>query len=314
MKSIEVGTIVNEQYSATSNPYNHRDYQKLPPEISEHLDTKGLDKVRIVSCGQFNPRHLALLKQQHPNLWVIDLREESHVHLIGENASHAIFWWADRNEINLGKTADALKQDEEKKCQELNALKKINTRVVEYKSGAQIVKSHKVKVRFNRAITESELCAELSLPYRRFNVTDHRRPSETQVEEYIKLFKESPADATLLVHCRKGKGRTTTFNVMYDMYLNAKEVKYKKIIRRHSEAGDKYIANVKYPPEDSWKKEFGEARKQLLKDFYDYCLTNRQLSWTDWLQLRQQSPVCQFTTTSIAGVAGTHQAVAQIRP
>ena len=94
----------------------------------------------------------------------------------------------------------------------------------------------------------------------------------------------------------------------------AKEVKYKKIIRRHSEAGDKYIANVKYPPEDSWKKEFGEARKQLLKDFYDYCLTNRQLSWTDWLQLRQQSPVCQFTTTSIAGVAGTHQAVAQIRP
>ena len=65
----------------------------------------------------------------------------------------------------------------------------------------------------------TEVAAVHGLEYMRLATLDFYRPSDRVVNKFVELIKNNP-NSWLHLHCHVGKGRTTTFMAMYDMFYN----------------------------------------------------------------------------------------------
>ena len=70
-------------------------------------------------------------------------------------------------------------------------------------------------------------------------------------------------------HCRAGKGRTTTFLVLYDMLRNAGRVSLKDIVDRQSVLAGDYDL-LKPEGESGWKAAVFADRAAFVRAFYRY--------------------------------------------
>lgn len=240
------------------------------------FNATGLERLTLSGSGQFTEENFANMVRQLAvtRLIVFDLREESHGLINGDAVS-----WTDgqTNYANVGKTLAEIEADENLRL--VGAVKKGSIVVINPSKEAQHVVVKKVK-------TERELVESMGYTYVRLPITDHNRPSNEVIDQFVRLVKNCPSEAWVHVHCKGGKGRTTTFMALYDMMFNAQDVALEDIIERQKWIGGSDLVQTDKPL--SFKQKPAEERLELVRTFYTYCreVPNFEISWSEWVSQR----------------------------
>jgi hypothetical protein len=236
-------------------PKNYRSTKLI---TAKRISTIGLSTLNESGSAQFSAAQLPPLIQaigHYQTIVDVDLRQESHGFLNG----HAISCRSTNNWGNLGKTPQQIKMSEDRFL-------------------ASVV-GGSVKSVFN----EEQLARANGIAYQRIYVTDRCRPTDAQVDEFIHFTQTLKPHTWLHFHCRAGKGRTTTFMIMYDMMHNAKRVSFNAILERQAALGG---ANLKKLSPSQKFYLNASLRLVFLHHFYRYCRENQDhfsTTWTQWL-------------------------------
>lgn len=260
-------------YRKTNGPY-HEDRLK---EIGHVPTREGLENLHVVGTSQFSEDGLkAILKDiDRKKVYIVDLRQESHLFI----DKHAVSVYAERDWGNVG-----LNPKEVEKVQLMlkkNLLNAGNVFIFKDKLAGMPELLEVKNVR-----SEREVARSLSVRYKRFYVTDHVKPTDEIVDEFVKFVNQLPSDSWTIYHCLAGKGRTTTFMTMVDIMHNADKVSFLDIIERQWLLGGLRLNDNQDEEREDWKGPYLEERYQFLQTFYSYCLENPKFkkSWSQWLK------------------------------
>ncbi len=224
------------------------------------------------ASGQFSAKSLeTMLSVLPPNkkILIVDLRQESH----GFADGSAVSWRLGvENWANLHKTQPQIIEDETER------LKKLATQKVAMVLSSDVL----FPLLVQNTVTEEELINSHYLHYLRIPIPDHRKPTRTQVDQFVLTVRELPADAWIHFHCSAGKGRSTTFFAMYDMLKNAKKDSLTTILERQYQLGG---VNFLAPTTKVWKQAEYLKKQRFLREFYYYCNESdpSKVLWSEWL-------------------------------
>ncbi|CAM2752127.1 fused DSP-PTPase phosphatase/NAD kinase-like protein [Legionella worsleiensis] len=213
---------------------------------------------------------------------VLDLRQESHGYLNGK----AITLVSDHNWLNLGKTNDQSLQDQENWLATLRLRKSIpgiltvpQYRQKEYVNGKSIA--------VGTVRNEEYYVTKWGFEYHRLFITDHRAPRDSEVDAFLSLIRSKPKKTWFHVHCRGGKGRTSTILAMFDMLHNADKVSFDEIIERQASISP-YYNLLTMERSDPELTPYYLERIAFLKRFYEFSrqsLLGYSGTWTEWTAL-----------------------------
>lgn len=253
--------------------------QKSPPEFS----IRKMDNLKISGSAQFSEDDLVnALKLMQGEVWIIDLRRESHGYMNGLPIS----WYFPHNRSNIGLSTELLLAQEAHQISALQSKSPLIIQRITKKSGGKIVQTIPVTVVSNSLETEKQLCQRLGLHYLRLPVTDHSRPNDEEVNHFVEFVKNQPKNSWLHFHCRGGRGRTTTFMMLYDILKNAKSDSLDKIISRQKAQGATDLFKITTDPEELWKRDLQTERKHFVESFYSYAASEEgypKKTWREWL-------------------------------
>ncbi|KYG70149.1 protein tyrosine phosphatase [Bdellovibrio bacteriovorus] len=226
------------------------------------------DTLRISGSATLDPKALKqvakVVKKDKAALYVFDLRQESH----GLINDIPVTWQADRDWANADLNHDEAVRRERRLLGDLRVGEKI--------AGTEIKSIE----------TEESMVRSAGHQYVRLTVTDHVRPVDSEVDRFIEAFRALPENSWVHFHCRAGKGRTTTFMVLYDMLINAKYVSFDEIIERNTKLSNDYDVISVGDPKD-WKYPYQKERADFVRQFYQYAKENprgeKQL-WSEWVK------------------------------
>lgn len=288
-----------EKFRILSNPYpDHTDPKivyfndKLPPR-------DGLENLKVSGSAQFSEKGLdEILKRiDQKSIILFDLREEPHgfINKLPVSWIHKNGQWP-----NLDESPKEI-EDEEKdllklalKEKDISIYKIIKNRSEDDEIFNDEFKSSKVKV--ENISTERNLSAKLGLAYFRIPVTDHEKPKDNDVDAFLTYYLSRPEAAWTHIHCRGGKGRTSTFLTLVDMIHNAKIVSFEDIMDRQMLISQINLIVPKSILQKKYKDEFF-ARLEFLKEFYTYCKENKddfKTTWSKWKSLDNQKVNTSF--------------------
>lgn len=255
-------------------PRNLRTTQQFPTK-QFILNPRGLQNLRISGSGQFSEKNFMSIIRCLPvspdKLIVLDLRQESHGFINGQAVS-----WTDGvyNYANLHKTTREIESDEFQRLRLAVQAKRIILNSSDKPTQLAVC-----SVKTERDVVEGYGSIYIRLP-----VTDHNRPSNGAIDQFIDLIKNLSADQWVHMHCRAGKGRTTTFLTFFDIMQNARHVSLRDILDRQRFIGgaDLTATDKKYGE----RKRAANDRLELIQCFYLYCqqVPNFQIRWSDWMQ------------------------------
>jgi protein-tyrosine phosphatase len=283
-----------KKFRKLNSPYPVTDQsnEKLPTRL-------GLDDLKVSGSSQFSEEGLKeiikLIDQK--SILLVDLREESHGFI---NELPVSFAYKDGTWPNLNET-DREIEDEEKellKQAQKDKVVKIYTNKGFKNDPDRILFDGYLfsNVTVKEISTERNLAAKLSVAYLRIPVTDHAKPNDDDMDVFVNFFINKPQGSWTHIHCKGGKGRTTTFLTLCDMLENAKKVSFEDIMERQSIISDVDLTTInlrrfklnehKFMNEskDLYTQHFLE-RLDFLKLFYLYCKENDDLyktTWTNW--------------------------------
>ncbi len=206
--------------------------------------------LNAIASAEFSEAELKKVREKFKKdkIIIVDLRRESHVLLNGLSVS-----FDETN--NDSKISEILSAEREK----VSAIKK-NPQLELSALKPELKKLESIK-------TEEELAKENGFEYKRFAIKDRNIPDQKQFDEMVEFIKNLPKDKKLYVHCAAGKGRTTTFLVIYDIIKNGKEVALAEIFKRQEAIGGARLDQVN--DEISGNKELMEKRLMMFKKLYD---------------------------------------------
>ena len=262
-------------FRTTDDPVEANGAQKIPVTI-------GLTDLHASGSGEFTADSLKLLlgRTRGP-VTVFDLRQETHIFVNGLPIS----WFATHDWSNVGRTHDEIEADEAARVKSLKAGSKIvvNPGAAIKKPGATSSAPENVTV--EHASTEHDIVVGNNAAYVRLTVTDHARPLDEEVDRFILAVRIMPKNGWAHFHCEAGRGRTTTFMVLYDMLRNANRVSLEDIARRQQLLG--YDYDVLRPADPgSWKAPYTDDRIAFVRAFYRYAHANpggQPQLWSEWL-------------------------------
>ncbi len=261
-----------------------RNFRTMHDKFDSSVSKAGLDRLHVSGSAAFSVSQLEKVKEhlKEKKIIVVDLRQESHGYVNGESVS----WYADANAANRDKTYEQILDDEKNKLAKILSLKNksvLEVADVKEKSEGVIRRSVPVAFTVQTAQSEEEVVRALGMDYKRFTVRDHTRPSDEQVDEYVKLIRDLTSDEWIHAHCRAGKGRTTTFIAIYDMMKNAKTVGLEDILKRQYDIGGSDLMNG---DGEAFKQKDSDERAAFIKKFYQYAKENNdgfKTLWSQWL-------------------------------
>jgi hypothetical protein len=247
-----------------------------------HLPSReGMEKLHISGSQAFSEQQYLTVLQHIPaapdKIYDIDLRGESHGYING----NAVSWYKPDDWGNKGRAHNEIVSSERQMLAEIAELPFINVGVLG--DDKKIVPDKYYAWPVESALTEQQMTAKCGTRYLRLTLTDHLTPKHLEVDRFIRFYKTVPEDAWLHFHCFAGKGRTTTFMVMYDMLKNADRVSFDDIVLRQYAIGG--IDLEAYDPaKPLWRQQAVSDRIEFLKNFYRYVEENPALekSWTRW--------------------------------
>ena len=222
----------------TGLPRNFRTTNdRLKTKDAAAPNTAGLTQLRASGSAEFTVDSLKAMLAKLPGpVAIFDLRQEDHGFVNG----NAVSWYATNNWANVGKSPKEVAADEKQKlrsCAVGGELVLSSDAAVKVKSAAPDTAAAPAveRVTVQTVQTEKKLVTAAGASYVRIPVTDHCRPTDAAVDQFILAVRALPAGTWAHFHCRAGKGRTTTFMVLYDMLRNAREVSLPDIARRQSD-------------------------------------------------------------------------------
>lgn len=264
-----------DEVDEQETPQNFRlikDYQAF----EGHQITKGESfNLPISGSGQFSTHSFLGILEKNPStkIVVVDLRQESHGFINGKAVS-----WTDGkyNWANEHKTDQEIAENEKQLLQRAAAKGVIWVMPKNEPANGQNLEVYQVQ-------TEREFIESLGLEYVRIPVQDHCPPSGHAVDQFVHLVSHLPSDAWLHLHCRKGRGRTTMFLVLYDMMQNARYASVEDILARHKLIGGTDLLVMQEPT--SYKYQTIADRLNFIKQFYQYCqqVPDFQMTWSEWI-------------------------------
>lgn len=252
--------------------------------VKSPVNINGLAMLNIAGGGEFSRLGFQKIKQQikSTQLTIIDLRQESHGFLNG----NAISWYGVANAENAGLTSAEIEKRQAALLLQLSTQNLAKVAIILEKSAdGHIAKSKIVEFLVHHVASEEEFVRERHVGYQRFYVQDYHAPNATEVDKFVMMASQIKPEQWLYFHCRAGRGRTTTFMVMYDMMQNAKEVSFEDILQRQAAIGGKDL--TKLPKPGSLKYKPAVKRLKFLKEFYDYAKENNDrfsTSFSTWQQ------------------------------
>jgi hypothetical protein len=257
-----------------------KSYRTMQDDFNADVSKEGLEKIHASGSAAFSAKQLQAIREKlkDKKITVVDLRQESHVYINGDPVS----WYGVANAANRGKSEAEVQADEKAKIAAIAEDDKLSIADILGKSGGVITNYSTAEVDVHELQSEEEMVKALGMDYKRFAVRDHARPSDVQIDEYIKLIRDLPEGQWLHVHCRGGKGRTTTFLAIYDMMKNAKTVSAGDIIAWQYAIGGSDLLKIS---KGSYKQEDGDERADFLFKFHQYAKENGDgfaSPWSVW--------------------------------
>jgi hypothetical protein len=263
-------------FRTTDDPLKANSGDKIPADT-------GLTDLRASGGGEFTADSLKLLlRRTRGPVTVFDLRQETHIFVNGLPIS----WFATHDWANVGRSHNEIETDEAARVRSLKA----GSKIIVY-PGAAIKKpgvnsSTPENVTVEYASTEHDIVVANNAAYVRLTVTDHARPLDEEVDRFISAIRTLPENGWAHFHCEAGRGRTTTFMVLYDMLRNATRVSLEDIARRQQLLGYDYDVLRPADPGD-WKAPYTDDRIAFIRAFYEFARANPggwpQL-WSEWLK------------------------------
>jgi hypothetical protein len=259
-----------------------------------HGPTYGVEELYI--SGSQEPTELGwnkvaeFIRNKQPNLdqpvVVLDLRQESHGYVNGL----PLTWVSHHNWQNRDKPNAQSQYDEEMWLSQLSS-ERLITNILTPKQYANKQYSKGKSLMKLSVKSESQVVSRLGFVYHRLYISDHMGPQDSEIEALVRIFKKYPKNTWYHVHCRAGKGRTTTVMAMYDIYRNADTVSFKDIIARQASIPPFYDLSV-ISQDDPELTPGYEQRIAILRQFYEFSrasLLGYQGSWTEWHKVKKLS-------------------------
>ena len=212
-------------------------------------------------------------------IFILDLREEPHAML----NERAVSWYGFKNQVKH--------QLEPQLIAQLSAKKKVKIYqgLTKLPGGFFIPKSYST-IEIHKVTTEQLATEELGANYQRILVIDHFAPKPSEVDLFVKFVKNLPKNSWIHVHCRGGRGRTTTFMSMYDIIQNAHSLALDSILERQHQLGGVKLSKVKFLPDrKKWKEPAAKDRYSFIQKFYNYVLDPNGYSKVDWSEWSKNS-------------------------
>jgi protein-tyrosine phosphatase len=268
---------------------NAKNEKKVLPRTFREMNGKenaiNIDNLHASASAQFSYQSLLALKERykHRNLIIIDLRQESHFFING----NAVSLYKTLNTANVNKTISTIMKEEKELVSSMRKIPyaEIYERVGEKKRNNWTI----TKMPVFSVHTEKQLAESLSLGYFRFNVTDHRHPSDEEVDRFLEFVKTLPKNYWLHFHCAGGKGRSTSFLAMLDMIHNGNKLTFDEILTRQYElkGADLRKASVMVRKIDYVDSLID--RNEFLEKFYNFVITsylpsNQTAKWSEWVK------------------------------
>ena len=226
---------------------------------------RDIPTLNISGSAQFTKDQLLNLKNSinKDNICIVDLRQESH----GMINDLAISFLNPYKDLNNGFTTEQTIKAENSL---LNKIKIGNT-IQLYKHTGIFIKDITVDFISN----ESQLVTEADMQYKRFAVKDNSAPTPAIVDEFVEFIKNKPDDIHLHFHCAAGKGRTTSFMVMYQAMKNNSNLTLEQLLSYQYNIGgvNLHDNNIQY---------------NFLEDFCNYVQKNKDsnysISYSQWIK------------------------------
>ena len=249
------------------------------------INLQGFTDLKMSGSAQFSEPELQyILQHANGQVFIVDLRQESH----GFVNNAPVTWYSYRNQFNLNKTPAEIYQEEKKLLSELAAKQEAVIHKIKKLDGGNFESVQSTTVKIKEVESEQALVNQFKANYIRFYVLDKHKPSDLQIDEFIEFVDALPKNAWLHFHCRAGKGRTTTFMVMYDMLKNANQVGFEDILRRNMWLGGTVLNRAPIKKISQWKAPAAAERYKFIKKFYDYVISHDRHSgdnkktWSEW--------------------------------
>ena len=141
-----------------------------------------------------------------------------------------------------------------------------------------------IKRSINALKSEKEAVESLGMKYQRFYFIDHISPiikDNAEVDEFINFVRGLPENAWLHFHCAAGKGRTSSFMIMYHMLMHP-ELSLDEIIDYQAKFGGLDFHKFS----KAWKQESYSERVNFFKKFKKYIDAedgyNANIAWAKW--------------------------------
>ncbi len=243
----------------------------------------GMENLRISGSSAFSELEYEQIIKHIPaapeKIYDVDLRGETHGYINGD----AVSWYKEKDWGNKGKKHDYIVNTEKKLFAEIRRMPVIEVGILG--ANKEIVPGKYYTFDVKEALTEQQMTARHGTKYLRLTLTDHLSPNHAEVDRFIRFCRTVPDDAWLHFHCFAGKGRTTTFMVMYDMIKNAGKVAFSDIVMRQFAIGGINLTAYN-PNKPVWRQKAVNERIAFLKDFYQYVRENPKLekTWTQWVK------------------------------
>jgi len=273
---VKLAKSLPRNFRTTDDPLKAKSGQEIPANT-------GLAELHASGSGEFTADDFKLLlgRTRGP-VTDFDLRQETHIFVNGLPVS----WFATNDWANVGRTNDEIQADEAARVKSL----KPGSKIVVH-PGAAIKKpgatsSPPENVTVEHASTERDIVTANNAAYVRLTVTDHARPLDEEVDRFILAVRALPENGWAHFHCEAGRGRTTTFMVLYDMLRNANRVSLEDIARRQQLLGYDYDVLRPANPGD-WRAPYTQDRTAFVRAFYEYARANpggRPQLWSEWLK------------------------------
>ncbi len=252
--------------------------------LDDSINTTGLHALRMSAGASLSStaqveRIVSNMGPNVPVVAILNTRQESHAKV----GNYAVTLRGQRDLLNRHMSHDEVKQAEAQLIADLKRKEKIELFDSNHlKKGATQPRS--VTLDRPQIMSERELVESVERArYHRLGTTDHCRPGRQDVDSFLELVRTLPEGAGIHIHCKGGRGRTTTYAIMYDMLANARDVSASDIIERQSVLGHHY--QMLNPNSARFKVALQQDRMEFLLSFYEYAKQNpggKPLLWSEW--------------------------------
>lgn len=240
----------------------------------------GMDHVRASASSIFSEKEFEEVLEKIPtpreNVIVLDLRQESHGYLNGT----AVSWFLPNNWGNDGKNLEDVTKIE--RMQLNQAIANSPVTVYNFDDNKNVITTN-FQMNVINARSEEEMVNAHGAKYYRLALSDHFRPEDKDVDEFVEWYRKLPKDAWIHIHCFAGMGRTTVFMNMVDILQNAKKVNFDDIVGRQGLIGVVDLRDI--DGKLNWKRKAYIERLQFTKHFYEYVKQSPKdfpVKYSDW--------------------------------